>query len=150
VAPDAKAGWPFSAALRASSVMASPLTMALATRWIEDGTADSILRFIRAETMARQALARAILPPGAYRADPLSFHLWVELPPPWTRSAFIGHLRDTGVGIVASDAFTAGGAPIEAVRVCLGGPTTREQVRTALEFMAHALGESPQILSSFL
>src|ERR1700712_3443098 len=40
IPPDTRSGWPFSAALRASSVMASPLTVALATRWIEDGTAD--------------------------------------------------------------------------------------------------------------
>ncbi len=39
--------------MRAATIMASPLTVALATRWIEDGTADAILRFIRAEASAR-------------------------------------------------------------------------------------------------
>ena len=69
VAPDARSGWPFAAALRASNVMASPLTVALATRWIDDGTADMILRFIRTETAARQKLAAAILP--AARSAPI-------------------------------------------------------------------------------
>lgn len=151
VSPDTRSGWPFAAALRAANVMASPLTVALATRWIEDGTADSILRFIRAETSARQKLATSILPPGSFRADPLSFHLWVELPKPWTRSAFIGHMRATGIGVVASDAFIVDGAPSEAVRVCLGGPASRERVRSALEFMAHALEEAqPALASSYL
>ena len=150
VAPDARAGWPFAAALRATNVMASPLTVALATRWIEDGTADSILRFIRAETTMRQKLAAAILPAGSYRADPLSFHLWVPLPRPWTRSAFIGHMRSTGIGVVASDAFVVSGEPGEAVRVCLGGPASRETVRSALEFMAHTLEEQPELASSYL
>ena len=150
VAPDARAGWPFSAALRAANVMASPLTVALATRWIEDGTADMILRFIRAETGARQKLATAILPEGSFRADPLSFHLWVPLPKPWTRSAFIGHMRSTGIGVVASDAFVVSGEPDEHVRVCLGGPASRERVRTALEFMAHTLEAEPAMSSSYL
>ena len=150
VAPDARAGWPFAAALRATSVMASPLTVALATRWIADGTADMILRFIRAETAARQKLAAAILPAGSFRADPLSFHLWVPLPPPWTRSAFIGHMRATGIGVVASDAFVVSGPPDEAVRVCLGGPASRDTVRGALEFMAHTLSEQPAMASRYL
>lgn len=150
VAPDARSSWPFAAALRAATVMASPLTVALATRWIEDGTADAILRFIRAETFARQQLAAEILPAGSFRADPLAFNLWVPLPPGWTRSAFIGQMRATGIGVVASDAFAASGPPPEAVRVCLGGPISRERLRGALEFMAHALEESPAATSSFL
>jgi DNA-binding transcriptional MocR family regulator len=150
VAPDARSGWPFAAVLRANNVMASPLTVALATRWIEDGTADSILRFIRRETEARQKLAQSLLPEGSFRADPLSFNLWVPLPKPWTRSAFIGHMRSTRIGIVASDAFTVLGEPSEAVRVCLGGPAKREQIATALDFMAHALTESPTLVSTFL
>ena len=148
--PDARSGWPFAAALRSATVLASPLTVALATRWIEDGTADAILRFIRNETAARQVLATEILPQGSFRSDPMSFNLWVPLPQPWTRSAFIGHMRSTGVGIVASDAFTAAGTPPEAVRICLGGPTRRAEVRTALEFISHALTESPALASSFL
>jgi DNA-binding transcriptional MocR family regulator len=150
VAPDARSGWPFAAVLRANTVMASPLTVALATRWIEDGTADSILRFIRKETEARQKLARTLLPEGSFRADPLSFNLWVPLPKPWTRSAFIGHMRSTRIGIVASDAFTVLGEPGEAVRVCLGGPAKRDQIASALDFMAHALTESPELVSTFL
>ena len=92
-----------------------------------------------ARIVERQKLATAILPRNTYRADPLGFHLWLSLPEPWTRSAFVGHTRSTGVSVVASDAFVTGGAPPEAVRVCLGGPADRSAVRSALEFMAHAL-----------
>lgn len=150
VTPDARSGWPFAAALRAASVMASPLTAAIATRWIEDGTADAILRFVRAEASTRQRLAAEVLAPGSYRADPLSFNLWLELPAPWTRSAFAGHMQATGIGVAASDVFAADGNPPEAVRVCLGGPQSRDAVRNALEFMAHALGHPPEISSTVL
>ncbi|WP_374545706.1 PLP-dependent aminotransferase family protein [Rhodoblastus sp.] len=150
VTPSAKAAWPFAAAMRAANVMASPLTVALATRWIEDGTADSILRNIRAETRARQALAAEILPPGAFKADPLSFCLWLTLSEGWTRSAFAEHMRQTGLGVVSSDAFTASGVPPEAARVCLGGPISREKLANALGFMAHALNEAPSLATSFV
>jgi DNA-binding transcriptional MocR family regulator len=150
VAPSSHSGFPFAAALRAANVMASPLTVAIATRWIEDGTADTILRFIRAEAAARQQLAAEVLSGLSFRTDPMSFHLWVKLPETWTRSAFAGHMQSTGIGIVASDAFTVGGTPPEAARVCLGGPKDREQVRSALEYMAHALTHSPEAASTFL
>ena len=63
--------------------------------------------------------------PGGLKADPLSFNIWIELPSLWNRAAFVEHMRSTGIGVVASDAFTTDGAPPEAVRVCLGGPITR-------------------------
>jgi DNA-binding transcriptional MocR family regulator len=80
VVPTPKAGWPFAAALRSANVMVSPLSVALATRWIEDGTADAILRFIRTETAARQLMAGQILSSGSFKTGPLSFNLWVLMP----------------------------------------------------------------------
>jgi DNA-binding transcriptional MocR family regulator len=150
VVPDSRSAWPFASALRAANVMASPLTVALATRWIEDGTADTILRFIRTETAARQRLVAEILPQSAYRGDPLSFNIWLAVPPPWTRSAFVEHMRATGMGTVASDAFTASEPAPEAVRICLGGPITRAQIKRGMEYVAHALTESPALASAFL
>lgn len=144
VVPDLRSGWPFAAALRASSIMASPLTAALATHWIEDGSADALLAFVRAETAARQRLAAEILPAGSSRADPLSFNLWLELPQPWTRAAFVGQMQATGIGIVASDAFAAKGPAPEAARICLGGPIGRKALGDALAFMAHALEQAPE------
>lgn len=144
VVPDLRSGWPFAAALRASSIMASPLSAALATRWIEDGSADALLAFIRTETAARQRLAAEILPTRLCRTDPLSFNLWLELPPPWTRAAFTGQMQATGIGIVASDAFATKGPAPEAARICLGGPIGRKALGDVLAFMAHALEQAPE------
>lgn len=149
VAPDTKAAWPFVSAMRANNVMASPLSTALATRWIEDGTADGILQFIRAEASARQALVADILPKGSYRGDPASFNIWLPLTQGWTRSTFGSHMRSAGIGVVASDAFTVDGPAPEAVRVCLGGPIQRPALKAALEFMGHALETSPEMAGSF-
>jgi DNA-binding transcriptional MocR family regulator len=130
--------------------MASPVTVALATRWINDGTGDALLAEVRRESAVRQVMACSILQGSTFRTDPAGFHLWLSLPPGWTRSAFVGHMRASGIGVVASDPFTTGDTPPEAVRVCLGGPIDREQMRGALEFMAHALAEKPSLASSFL
>lgn len=150
VVPDTRSGWPFASSVRTATVMASPVTIALATRWITDGTAEALLAAVRKESIERQQLVAATLPRGTYRADPVGFHLWLSLPEPWTRSAFVGHTRSTGVSVVASDAFATEGNPPEAVRICLGGPADRPAVRSALEFMAHALAESPTLASTFL
>ncbi|QRI66473.1 PLP-dependent aminotransferase family protein (plasmid) [Shinella sp. PSBB067] len=150
VAPDdSRAIWSFAGAMRAGNVMASPLTTALATRWIEDGTADAILRFLRGEAAARQGLVAGLLPAGSYRADATSFNIWLPLPHGWTRSIFGTYMRASGLGVVASDAFTVEGTPAEAVRVCLGGPLARPDLQTGLEFMAHALEGPPELSGSF-
>lgn len=149
IAPDAKSSWPVATIVRAATIMASPLTVALATRWIEDGTADALLSFIRDESRARQQLAKHILRPNTFKADPLSFNLWVELPGEWTRSAIVGHMRSTQIGVVASDAFCVDISPPEAVRICLGGPCDRDAVHTALEYFSHAIEQSPAMTLSF-
>lgn len=149
VAPDTRAAWPFVSAMRANNVMASPLMVALATRWIDDGTADSILRFIRAESAARQALVASVLPAGSYHADPIAFNIWLPLANGWTRSTFGSHMRASGIGVVASDAFTVDGPAPEAVRVCLGGPISRPKLQASLEFMGHSLEGSPEMAGSF-
>jgi DNA-binding transcriptional MocR family regulator len=47
VAPDVRSGWLFASSVRTATVMASPVTIALATRWITDGTADALLAAVR-------------------------------------------------------------------------------------------------------
>jgi DNA-binding transcriptional MocR family regulator len=87
--------------------------------------------------------------PGNFFSDPLSFNIWLPLTRGWTRSAFIGHVRSYGVGVVASDAFTVEGPPSEAVRVGLGGPISRDTLKKGLEFMGHSLEASPELASAF-
>lgn len=150
IAPDVRSGWTFASAVRAANVMVSPITATLATRWIKDGTADDLVAAIRKETRERQALVASILPLELVTTNPASFHAWLSLPPRWSRSAFVGHMTSCGLGVVASDVFATEAPVPEAVRLCLGGPAPRSVVKTALEFAAHALSESPTRASRFL
>lgn len=150
VAPSARSALPLGGALRAATVMASPISTALATRWIMDGTAEAIVQFVREESAARQRIATAMLPAGTYTADPHAFHLWITLPEGWTRSAFASQGRSAGLGVIGSDAFCVAGTPPEAVRLCLGGPSTRQQITHGLEVLAHALEGSPALASAYI
>ncbi|WP_083897044.1 PLP-dependent aminotransferase family protein [Azospirillum sp. B506] len=147
--PEARHVWQLSAFLRATTVMASPLTVALATRWIGDGTAQGILAAIRTESTLRQTIARGILPGSALRSKPEAFHYWLPLPEGWSRSSFAATLRGAKLGIVVSDAFSVNSPAPEAVRLCLGG-CDRDETRSALEMIAHTLSRPPELASVFL
>lgn len=149
VVPEARHVWQLSAFLRATTVMASPLTMALATRWIGEGTAQAILAATRAESTLRQTIARGILPGPAPRSKPEAFHYWLPLPAGWSRSSFAATLRGAKLGIVVSDAFSVNSPAPEAVRLCLGG-CDRDETRGALEMIAHTLSRPPELASVFL
>lgn len=58
-------------------------------------------------------------------------------------------MRSTGLGVVASDDFQVDGPAQEAVRVCLSGPTHRDKLKAALEFMGHAHQGAPEMSGSF-
>lgn len=150
VAPDGAGAARLAATVRATTVMASPITSRLVSRWVRDGTADLALAAIRKESMARQKLAARILPAGSYDSQPEAFHLWIRLPGQWQRGAFAAHLQSSGIGVVASDAFAVAGAPPEAVRVCIGGIAQREDIAHALEMIAEAMAGAPPVRPAVL
>jgi DNA-binding transcriptional MocR family regulator len=145
VAPDGQSAARLTASLRATTVMASPITSALATRWIRDGVADLALANIRKESMARQKLAARILPEQIYDSAPEAFHLWIRLQGTWQAKAFAAQMRSSGIGVVASDAFAVSNQPPEAVRVCIGGVASRDDIQHALEMIRDTLKEAPPV-----
>lgn len=146
VLPETRLAVRMTGAIRALTSMSSPLTAAVATSWIEAGIADAALSAIRAEAVARQEAAKAILPPGSFAATPESFHVWLPLPPSWTRAEFAMRLSAIGIGVVASDAFAVASPP-EAVRLGLGAPATRDDLRAGLEAIAELLIDQPTMSS---
>lgn len=126
-------------AMRATTVMASPITNALTTLWVEDGTAEEMLQAVRAESVARQVLAARHLGDSGLQAHPEGFHAWLPLTPGWSPVEFASYLRTQNVGVVASAAFSTDGDPPDAVRICLGGPMTRDQCDQALRLIADTL-----------
>lgn len=133
-------------ALRATSMMASPLLVSLVTGWVRDGSAAAILAGIRAEAVARQALAASILPRELTAAHPEGLHIWLTLPSFWPRQDFVSYIRTQGLALVPSDAFIAspGGMVPNAVRVALGVAADHGRLTQALRLLATTLKTQPQ------
>ncbi|MEJ6393521.1 PLP-dependent aminotransferase family protein [Gymnodinialimonas sp. 2305UL16-5] len=139
VAPDSRQTLSLEQALKAISIMASPVTMALVTRWITDGTADRIRRFVRKEAAARQEIVAKCLPNANYVSDPEAFNIWLTLPHGWHRADVVARMAGRGLGIVPSDGFVVTDEPKEQLRICLGGPLSRSRLHEGLEFLGHTL-----------
>jgi DNA-binding transcriptional MocR family regulator len=142
-APDAGAAAKLAGALGATTQMSTPLTAALAQRWLRDGSADTIIAAIRAEAEARQKLAARALAGHRFAAHRRGHHLWVPLPAGWSRAEFIGHVERRGLAVVASDAFSVTPQAPHAIRVSLGAVPSRAELVRGLDILAAALGNTP-------
>ena len=146
-APTARHAQRIAGALRATTVMPSAFTSALATQWINDGIAHEMLSAIRAEANARQAIASQELEAWHFDAHPNGFHLWLPIPQPchWSAPELALQLRNRGIAAVAGVAFSTDGNPPNAIRVCLGGPQDRNDCREALRQIADMLDDPHQL-----
>jgi DNA-binding transcriptional MocR family regulator len=142
VAPDVATAERMAAQVRVTTWMAPPLAVAVATRWIQDGTADRVLTGMRRELEARMALVREILPAEGLQAPPISPHAWMSLAPDWSSAAFVARLRERGVAVVGAETFAVGSAP-PGVRLCIGGPADLDTLRRGLSVIADTLRDGP-------
>lgn len=138
--PDLSQTLRLAAEARVTSLMASPLMSALAAQWIADGTLDRIAAAIRAENNARQQLARQLLAGADYAAQLDGHHLWLKLPAHWRRADFVAQALQSGLSIVASDAFATNDQPPEAVRISLGIVPDLSSLERALKLLTGLLG----------
>ena len=136
-------------AVTLSSWMPPPLMAEIASRWIEDGTADRLNALQRDEAAHRQSMARDLIPNDALRADAHGFHVWLTLPPHWHPDLFRMEAQSRGVKIVVGSAFAVD--PTEspkAVRLCLSHESRRKRVRQGLLTVSEMLGSEggPMVL----
>jgi len=136
--PDAALAERIADSLRAVSLMAAPLMAAVATAWIKDGTAETLLTGVRAEARARRALAGAALP-GAVGA-PQSLHVWLPLPASLSPDRLRLSAQERGLSLVTAEAFAVGDAWPNGVRISLGGPAKRDVLGAALGRIAELAG----------
>ncbi len=135
VTPEGVDSAPFLAALRATALMPAPLMTALAAHWIRIGAAKDLLDGVRREAAERQLLARGILP-ETMQAHPHALHVWQPLPAHWARDRLIERAREAGLGVMAADAFSAGGVAPDAIRIALGAIPERARLAEALGLLA--------------
>jgi DNA-binding transcriptional MocR family regulator len=125
---------------RATVFNPSPLSTAVAMRWLDDGTADRLLDWQREEMARRRAAAEQLL--GGHReishVRTAALHAWVELREPWSASEVVALADGLGISISPTVYFGAGDqAGPRGVRLCLGNapdvPTLTTAIRTLLD-----------------
>jgi DNA-binding transcriptional MocR family regulator len=125
--------------LRATSLMASPITKAMAINLISSGCAGLITKSISEAALHRQKLVRQILNGLEYQAHPQGFHVWLTLPSSWSQSDFIDRMREHSVRLVHSDAFSLTNDKPHALRLCLGAIESYERTRDVLQIIERLL-----------
>ncbi len=113
----------------------SPLTAALASRWMEDGTAWRRLQALRRELAARHRLCRGALAGMPWKGSPHCPHLWIPSPRGGS-AAFAKRAAEAGVIVVPADVFSTGRQAQDGVRLSLGAATDRAALAEALHRIA--------------
>lgn len=123
----------------------------IARRWIDEGTADRLSAWQRAEAKTRQSIARQVLGRFPYRSGPCGYHAWLALPEPRRADDFRMAAERRGVKMLTGDIFALGRTPApHALRLALGRETSRERMTAGLEILADLLagreGPGPSVM----
>ncbi len=147
-APNKLASQRAAGALRALSVMASPITNALVTRWIQDGIVEKVNRAQREQSRCLQRVARDTLKPLKLQSHVDGFHLWLPLPKQVgaNPSDVAVYFRNHGISAVSSAAFCTDNNPPDAIRLCLGGGASELEMQQQLVMVRDTLLEPERFL----
>jgi DNA-binding transcriptional MocR family regulator len=132
----------FIAALRSFALMTAPLTSALATQWIRDGSALSLLKGVREETRARHRLAREALA-ELYEGAGTGLHLWLRLPTHWSAARLTRAAAKDGLLVTPAGVFSTTADTPNSLRISLGGIPDRERLMTGLQRLAQLVKHQP-------
>lgn len=118
----------------------SPLMAEIATRWIERGTAESILAWRLAEARAREALAADALRPHGYQPREGAYFAWLPLPDHLPALEVVAEAASRGVLVGPAHLFAArpGNAP-NAVRLSLAAPASRDKLERGISIVTEIL-----------
>lgn len=116
----------------------------IATRWVENGSAQRVVDALRAETEQRHAMAAAAFKDMRWRGRPDSMHAFVELPASWRAGDFAAEAERRGVRVctAAQFAIEPETAP-NAMRVALCAVRDRATLGRALDALSGLLRARP-------
>ena len=137
----------FLTALRSFALMVAPLTAALATQWILDGSADRLLAGVRNEARQRQRMARDIVA-GRYNGAEDGLHVWLELPAYWNSAQLALAADNEGIAVTPAEAFATGNGTVNAIRISLGSIQDRGRLQAGLQRLSQLLARRPDPFSA--
>jgi DNA-binding transcriptional MocR family regulator len=129
---------PVASALRANVLMPPPLMAAVATRWIQDGAAETLLAAVRSEASARRAIAAQWLPDAIGGAE--NIHVWLPLASERAAERLRSAAQERGLSLVTAEAFAVGANHAPGARISFGGPSTRSALEKALRAVSELSG----------
>jgi DNA-binding transcriptional MocR family regulator len=132
----------FVAALRAFVLMAAPLTAALATQWIFDGSAASLMDGVRKEARLRHRMAHHVLA-GRCGGAGDGLHVWLELPAYWQSNQLARAAAKEGLAVTPAAAFATGAESSNAIRISLGSIKDRSRLQVGLQRLSQLLARRP-------
>lgn len=123
---------------------AARFALEAATRWITDGTLETVERAKRLDAAERQRLTSACLAGFTVHADPQAYHCWWELPDNWRAETFVAAAARRGIAVTPAAAFAVvpGHAP-NAVRLAVSSPPL-ETLSAALDVLAGIAAGRPE------
>ena len=125
----------FVGALRSSTLMASPLTVEIASEMIRGGEADEMMAHQRREVGCRQKQMVDHLGHLGLRTHPRSLHAWLPVPAGFTGPEFRTRLLERGVSVTPGNAFVMDERhrpDRPHVRICLGAEQDSQRLERAL------------------
>ena len=135
-------------ALRATTLMASPLNAAAALQALTPETMERIVSAMRRETWERQALVASCLPAASVVSRPGAFYFGLRVGSQWTAQTFARAAETAGIGVTPYEVFE--GAPMTGggfVRVCHNAAPDRASLKRALLGLASLLDVSrPEVM----
>ncbi|MBI9111125.1 PLP-dependent aminotransferase family protein [Maridesulfovibrio ferrireducens] len=116
--------------------MTPPLNAELASEWIKDGTADTIINLKQNEARKRFSAVKDLLDGLIYYGQPTGFFIWLQLPKPWRGYLFEARAREAGINIFGAEKFAVGDSVVPAMaRISLSGPRTADELLRGLTML---------------
>ena len=133
--------------LRVTAWSATDLPAEIASLWIEDGTAEALLRIQRQEAQARQEILGRMLAPHIAATHPASLCAWMRVPEHWSEAALVQALAQRGVAVTSSDPFRVGDRDGGGIRICLGGRLSQAALTETLEAVRATFDQLPPVVA---
>jgi len=115
----------------------SPLCLAIASQWIQDGTAQRRLTWQSNEIAQRWRMAKKILGSALYQTDSPSPHIWITSS--LTSTVLAQACRTAQVDVVPAEVFAVKQSDTHAIRISLSAARNRAELKVALERIAHII-----------
>lgn len=132
----------FLSALRSFALMTAPVMAALATQWIQDGSAQQILKGVRKEARLRHNMASNILA-GRDAGCRDALHIWLTLPAYWEAAQLARAAAEEGIFVTPAEDFRTGDSQVNAIRLSLGSTKERQHLQTGLQKLSRLLASPP-------